>query len=87
MIGLLYIILGFLAAEGAYSFITGRSFIGRNRGRKELYEDLEERAKKVRTTMDRMRDRNRLSHHAKARELGSGKEVLRVLPSRRVPRN
>lgn len=89
MTNIFVFILAFFAAEGLWVTLTGRPYLRRKLGfgRHELEEDIEERAKRVRTTMDRIRDRNRHLDHGGSRTIGSGVEVLRALPPGKMRRN
>ena len=89
MTNLFVFILAFFAAEGIWVTVTGRPYLRRKLGlgRHELDEDIEERAKRVRTTMDRIRDRRRSMDSDGTRAVGSGVEVLPALPPGKVRRD
>jgi len=79
-------VLAFFAAEGLWVTLTGRPYLRRKLGlgRMELDEDIEERAKRVRTTMDRIRDRRGAGDNEGTRAVGPGVGVLRALPPRKL---
>lgn len=83
MMGILWIIIGFFCAEGIWVTITKRPSFGK-RYNKALYENLEERAKNLRTTMDRLRDSSGNIHYAGTRDSGLSKRVLRALSDGRM---
>ena len=89
MTNLFVFILAFFAAEGIWVTLTGRPYLRRilGLGRMELDEDIEERAKRVRTNMDRIRDRDRAVDLDGTRAVGAGVEVLRALPPTKMRRN
>ena len=89
MTNIFVFILAFFAAEGLWVTLTGRPYLRRKLGlgRHELEEDIEERAKRVRTTMDRIRDRNRDMDRDGTRVIGPSVEVLRALPPGKMRRN
>ena len=89
MTNLFVFILAFFAAEGIWVTLTGRPYLRRilGLGRMELDEDIEERAKRVRTNMDRIRDRGRALDRDGSRAIGSGVEILRALPPGKVRRD
>ena len=83
MMGILYIIIGFFCAEGIWVTVTGRSSF-RKKYNKALYEDIEERAKSLRTTMDRLRDSGGNIHYDGTRDSGLSKRILRALSDGRM---
>jgi len=89
MTGVIIFLAFFFAAEGVWVTLTGRPYLRRKLGlgRHELDEDIEERAKRVRTTMDRIRDRDRHLADDPTRNIGPGEGVLRALSDGRVRRD
>lgn len=90
MTNIFVFILAFFAAEGLWVTLTGRPYLRRKLGlgrNNELEEDIEERAKRVRTTMDRIRDNRRAMDSSGPRAVGSGVEVLRALPPGKMRRD
>lgn len=81
MMAILYIIIGFFCAEGIWVAITGRPSFRKNRA---LYEDIEERAKRLRTTMDHFRDRHSDIYYDETGNSGSGKRILHSLSDGRM---
>ncbi len=87
MMNIIIFFIGFFCAEGIWTALGGRSVFRRKSHRDALYETIEERAKRIRTTMDRLRDRDRSLHHDGTGDSGPGEKVLRALTDGRVRRD
>lgn len=86
MMDLLFIIIGFFCAEGIYAAITGRSTF-RKRRHQALYEDVKERAKRLSSTMDHIRDTDSHLYYQGTRDSRTSKKILRELSDGRMRRD